>query len=119
MKEYPKLESLPAGEGLDRLIAMTPYLGAILTDDNVTGALTQGEQPQGENATRATIKALGLRRMNALVPVLLRDHRDDIFGLLSAYSGETPAALRGETYGELAARIKSMLNDEGMTAFFN
>ena len=43
MKEYPKLAALPAGDGLDRLIAMTPYLGAILTDDKVTDALTQGD----------------------------------------------------------------------------
>lgn len=119
MKEYPKLAALPAGDGLDRLIAMTPYLGAILTDDKVTDALTQGNQPQGETMTRATVKALGLRRINALVPVLLRDHRDDLFGLLGAYFGETLDTLRGETYGELIARVKSMMSDESVTAFFN
>ncbi len=116
--KYPTLAELPAEEGIDRLIGMTPYLGNILTDEALTNALTADPPKENQPMTRAMVMATGMKRMNALLPVLLKTHREDIYGLLSAYYAIPITELQGESYGALVSRIKNIINDESITAFF-
>ena len=112
-----KISELTTNEGLDVLCEITPYLGAIVTDDELVAELKRKTDVSNES-TQAQVWAAALDKLTKLMPIILKTHRSDVYGIVGAVNGKTEDEIARQGFIKTASEIRDIINDKEFKDFF-
>ena len=111
-----KFSQLTTDKALDVLYEITPYIANIATDDELMAVI--GKAVKREGMTRAGVLLLGAEKLTKMVPVLLKTHRDDVYGVVAAVNGKTVDEIREQNFIKTTAQIVEVIKDKELLDFF-
>lgn len=111
-----RLSELTTDAAADVLCTITPYITNITADSAITDTISTAIKTEG--LTKAGVLLVGAQRINTLAPLLLKDHRTDVYGILAAIEGVSVAEISAQPLLDTMAQIRELLRDEDFLAFF-
>ena len=111
-----KLSELSTEQALDVMCQITPYIANIAGDSDLLSALK--EKLGGEKKSVAELYAYGAQKIAQLVPILLKNRRDDVFGLLAVLNGMEPKEIAAQGFPQTLAQIREAVQDKELIDFF-
>lgn len=112
-----RLSELSTDKALDVLCELTPYVSNIASDDAVVGAV--GKIMDTNKDLNLYGKGLLLvERMGEVVPVLLKTHRADVYGILSVMSERTAAEIAAQPIRDTIRQARELFRDPELLSFF-
>lgn len=112
-----KLSELSTDQALDALCELTPYVSNIVSDETMVGAV--GKVIEGAETLNVFGKALVLtERIGEIIPVLLRNHRSDMYGILSVLNEKSAAEIAAQPVRDTIQQIQEAFQDVELLNFF-
>ena len=111
-----KISELSTGHAADLLCRMTPHIAGIVSDKALLDALKE-KMGDGKHSA-AEIYTYGAKKVSEILPIVLNDHRDDLFGILAALNEKTPEEIAGQNVLETMYQVREALNDRELADFF-
>ena len=96
---------------LDQMLDLLPYIRNILSDKRLKD-LGQKMRP-GKDGQPAELDSLSA--MEKVFPVMLSEHRADLYGILAVQMGKTPDEVKALPFEAIRQTLKS----DSMRAFFD
>lgn len=112
-----RLSELTTDESLDALCAMTPYINNIMVDQDLSEELRSTIDPKNLK-NKAEMLHEGMKKINALVPIILKKHRGDVYGILSVLNEKTPGEIGKQNFIVTAIQIREAVKDKALLDFF-
>jgi len=112
-----KLSEFTTDESLDALCSLTPYINNIIIDADLTEELRRKIDPE-HMKSKSEVMLEGARKINALVPIILKNHRADVYGILSVLNGKTLEAIGKQNFLVTASQIRDVVKDKALVDFF-
>lgn len=112
-----RLSECTTEQAMGVLCEITPYISNIATDDELLGELRAAIKP-GEDATRGMMILLVVEKINKIVPVVLKKHKADVFGIIAALNGKTPEKIAKQNILVTMAQIREIVKDKELLDFF-
>lgn len=111
-----KLSELTTDECADVLCELTPYIVNIVSDKEIMNAV--GKAVDKKTITQVGIMLLGAQKITAIIPLLLKTHRSDIYAILSIVGEKSVEEVAAQNIMATMWHIKELLNDKEMVSFF-
>lgn len=112
-----KLSELSTDRALDVLCELTPYISNIASDEAVVKSV--GKIVDAEKDLNIYGKGLLLvERMGEIVPVLLKTHRPDVYGILSVMNERPAAEIAAQKITETIRQVRELFQDPELLSFF-
>lgn len=113
-----KISELTTDRAADVLCEISIYALNILSDKELLTALrTQIDGTSGDS-TKAELIAIASEKIAELIPLLLKKHKNDVFGIVAAVNGLTLEQVRKQKIITTANAIKEMAQDKDLIDFF-
>lgn len=112
-----RLSEISTERAADLLCEITPYVSNIVTDEELLGELKKAIAPNGAN-TRAELLAIGLDKVNKIVPVILKKRKNDVFGIIGALNDKTVDDIAKQNFLATMRQIKEIIKDKELIDFF-
>lgn len=112
-----KISELTTEEAIDYLCEMTPYVANISADEELLKVLRE-KLGGADKASRAEIYTFGAAKISKMVPILLKTHRNDVFGILSVANGVPAEEIGKQNIMETMNQVKALCADEELLSFF-
>lgn len=110
------ISQLTTDRAADVLIELTPYIANIVKDEILTNTL--GKTIDTEGMSRIGIVAAGVQRLSDYIPFLLKDHRSDLYGILSILNEKTAKEIAAQNIMQTISMTKEVLQDKDLIDFF-
>lgn len=111
-----KLSQFTTDGALDALCQLTPHIASITTDQAFINEV--GKIMDTKDKSVYGMYALLVDRASAIAPILLRDHRADVYGILSVLNGKEPQEIAAQSIGETFSQLREVFQDKELAAFF-
>lgn len=111
-----KLSELSTEKALDVMCQATPYIANIVGDSDLLSSLK--EKLGGEKKSIAELYTYGAQKIAQLIPILLKNHRDDVFGLLAVLNDMEPKDIAVQGFTRTLEQIRSAVQDKELIDFF-
>lgn len=112
-----KLSELSTDKALDALCELTPYVSNIVSDEKMVDVV--GRVIENAETLNVFGKALVLtERIGEIVPVLLKTHRPDIYGILSVVNQKEQREIAAQPAAETIRQVRELFGDRDLLAFF-
>lgn len=112
-----KLSELSTDKALDVLCELTPYISNIASDDAVVGAV--GKIVDTDKDINLYGKGLMLvERLGEIVPVLLKTHRPDVYGILSVMNERPVAEIAAQKITDTIRQVRELFQGQELLLFF-
>lgn len=112
-----KLSELSTDRAADVLCELAPCVGNITNDEEVVktiGKVMEG----GQELNRYGQIMLVVGRIGEFIPLLLKEHRPDVYGILSVMNERPAAEIAAQKLTETMRQVKELFQDEEFVAFF-
>lgn len=112
-----RLSELSTDKAADVLCEISVYALNILMDDELRESLKEqidAEKPK----TAGEQYAIGAQKIGQWVPLILKKHRDDAFGILAAVNGISVDAIRKQNIVKTMHQIRELVKDKDLIDFF-
>ena len=109
-----KLSEFSTDRACDVMCALTPYLSNIALDNTLVDTLKEKLHAE----TRAEMLATGAERFNKVVMILLKEHREDVFGILAVLNDTTAEKIGKQNLIKTMSQIRDIANDKELLTFF-
>nr|DAV51263.1 MAG TPA: hypothetical protein [Caudoviricetes sp.] len=113
MKLFSQLSTDEAGEVTLRIA--TPITN-LIEDENLV-AEVQKTMPKGET-TRLAVKRFGLAKIVNLLNIAIKQHRTDVYEILSAFNGLTAEEIGKQNFLVTCKQVSDLLHDKDFVDFF-
>ena len=113
-----KLSELSTDAVCDALIAMTPCIENICTDEKIMGQMRDKLGINRREMTRGEIMLLGMKKLASLVPLLLKEHRTDVLGIVGAVNDIPPEVVAQQNILHTSKQIADIILDREFLDFF-
>lgn len=111
-----KLSELTTDECADVLCELTPYIVNIVSDKEIMDAV--GKAVDKNTITQVGIMLLGAQKITAVIPLLLKTHRPDIYSILSIVGEKSVEEVAEQNIMATMWQMKELLNDKEFVSFF-
>lgn len=111
-----KLSELTTDECADVLCELTPYIVNIVSDQEIMDAV--GKAVDKNTITQVGIMLLGAQKITAVIPLLLKTHRPDIYAILSIVGEKSVEEVAAQNIMATMWQMKELLNDKELVSFF-
>lgn len=112
-----KLSDLGTDECLNVLCEITPSVSNIVSDKELFNTLGKGVD--GRGTTDAGMFMLTVKRLFTAVPLLLKNHREDIYSIVSTVGGEkTTEEIAAQNIMVTLNQVRSLMRDKVLIDFF-
>ena len=111
-----KLSELTTERAADVLCELTPYIANITGDKPLLDELSNKFDRKGKSA--AELYTFAAHKYATLVPILLKDHREDVFGMLAVLNETEPEKIANQNILSTMMQVRSVLKDKELLAFF-
>lgn len=112
-----KLSEYSTDSAMDLLCELTPYINNIVTDEKLLSELNDTVS-KGETLTKSAIYAAGVKKINAIVPIVLKTHKSDVYGIIAAVNGTSPESIASQNVLKTMSQIKDIAKDKELVSFF-
>ena len=110
-----KLSELSTERAADVLCEITPYIANLTSDNDLLNTL---KEKIGAGKSMAEIYVYGAKKIAALVPIVLKNHSEDVFGLLSVLNDMDVEAVRKQNVLKTIWQVKELVQDKELINFF-
>lgn len=111
-----RLSEMTTDETLDALCEITPCVGRIVKDENIISTIGTAMDTTG--MTRTGVLMAGLDRIGALIPALLKDHREDLYHILAVMNRVDPAEIAAQKLTVTLTQLEELRDDRELLTFF-
>lgn len=112
-----KLMELSTDKALDVLCELTPYVSGICSDSELLSTL--GEKTDSdENMNTYEKFALLAGRISKIIPILLKRHRPEVYGILSVLKEKSVEEISSQNVRKTAQQLKEEFQDKELLDFF-
>lgn len=111
-----KLSQLTTDEALDVLCEITPYVASIVSDEGLMDTI--GKSVKKEGVTRAGMMLLGAEKLSKIVPVVMKDHRSDVYGIIAAVNKMNVGKIANQNVIKTSMQIREICKDKELLDFF-
>nr|DAQ57882.1 MAG TPA: hypothetical protein [Caudoviricetes sp.] len=111
-----KLSEFGTDECLDVLCEITPHIVNIVSDEEIMNAI--GKPMDKTTVTKVGVMLLGAQKITAVVPLLLKTHRADIYAILSVMGGKSVEEVAKQSTMATLWQIKTLSEDKDLLNFF-
>lgn len=113
-----KISELTTERAADVLCEVSIYALNILSDKELIASLRMQLEGTDGDRTKAEMIAIASEKVAELVPLLLKKHKDDVFGIVAAVNGLTLEQVRQQKIIKTMNAIKEMAQDKDLIDFF-
>lgn len=111
-----KLSQLSTDKAADMLCELTPYIANITGDTSLLDELAHKFDSKGKSV--AELYVFAAKKYTALVPILLKTHKADVFGVLAVLNETTPEAVGKQNVLSTMRQIREAFKDKELLDFF-
>lgn len=111
-----KLSELSTGRAADVLCEITPYIANIAGDKLLLDTLK--EKLGGDNKSAAELYVYGAKKLSAIIPIVLKDHRGDVFGILSVLNETEIESIAAQNVLLTVQQVREAVQDKALVDFF-
>lgn len=111
-----KLSDLTTDRAADVLCECSIYISNICADAELLDTLRQQIDTDGKS--RAELLSIAFEQYAKLVPLLLKAHRNDVFGILAAINGAKLKDIKAQSLMTTMEQIRELATDTEFIAFF-
>ena len=112
-----KLSELDTSRAADVLCEAGAYALNILTDEELATELKSKIDSSGE-LSRLELYTFGVQKISTLLPIILKKHRDDVFGIIAAVNGCAVKDIAHQNIMVTMQQVKELASDKDMIDFF-
>ncbi len=113
-----KISELTTERAADVLCEVSIYALNILSDKELLASLRMQLDGTDGDRTKAELIAIASEKIAELIPLLLKKHKDDVFGIVAAVNGLTLEQVRKQKIIATANAVKEMAQDKDLIDFF-
>jgi formylmethanofuran dehydrogenase subunit B len=113
-----KISELTTERAADVLCEVSIYALNILSDKELISSLRMQLEGTDGDRTKAEMIAIASEKVAELIPMLLKKHKDDVFGIVAAVNGLTLEQVRQQKIIKTMNAIKEMAQDRDLIDFF-
>ena len=111
-----KLSELSTECVADVLCELTPYIANITGDKVLLDELGKKFDSKGKSV--AELYTFAAHKYAALVSILLKEHREDVFGALSVLNETEPEKIAEQNVMETMRQVRDVFQDKELVSFF-
>lgn len=111
-----KISQLTTDNALDVLCEITPFVSNIVTDNELME--TVGKAIKRDGLTKAGVMLLGVEKLSSLMPIVLKSHRDDVYGIVAVLNGMEPEEIARQNVIKTSMQIRDICKDKELLDFF-
>ena len=111
-----KLSQLTTERAADVLCELTHYIANITGDKALLDELANKFDSKGKSA--AELYTFAAHKYATLVPILLKDHREDVFGVLSVLNETELDKIAKQNIMETMKQVRDLFQDKELLDFF-
>lgn len=112
-----KLSKLSTDRAADVLCELAPHVSSIVGDKALLDELSK--KLDTKNKSVAEIYTFAANKCALLVPVLLKDHRSDVFGILAILNETDAETIGKQNVMETMRQVKEAMTDKELIDFFS
>lgn len=112
-----RISELTTDRAADVICEITPYVSNIASDDELLAELRAAIDPK-KAASKAELLVMGAEKLTKLVPIVMKKHKADVFGLLSALNDCTAEEIGRQNIIKTMVQIREMIKDKDLMDFF-
>lgn len=113
-----KISELTTERAADVLCEVSIYALNILSDKELIASLRMQLEGTDGDRTKAELIAIASEKVAELIPLLLKKHKDDVFGIVAAVNGLTLEQVRKQKIIATANAVREMAQDKDLIDFF-
>lgn len=113
-----KISELTTERAADVLCEVSIYALNILSDKELLASLRMQLEGTDGDRTKAELIAIASEKIAELIPLLLKKHKDDVFGIVAAVNGLTLDQVRKQKIIATASAVREMAQDKDLIDFF-
>lgn len=110
------LSQMTTDESLDAMCVVAPRFQNILDDKELIDELAK-KLPKGEHS-QIEIYRFAMSRIFVLLPVVMKNHREDVYNILSAFTENTAEECGKQNILKTMGQVRKLLKDEALMDFF-
>ncbi len=111
-----KLSQLTTDEALDVLCEITPAVASIVGDEELMNVI--GKAVKREGMTRAGMMLLGAEKLSKIVPVVMKEHRSDVFAIVATVNKVSAEEIASQNVIKTSMQIRELCKDKELIDFF-
>ena len=111
-----KFSQLTTDRALDVLCEITPYIANIAADEEIIQTI--GRSVKREGLTSAGVLLVGAEKLTKAVPLLLKNHRDDVYGVVAAVNEADRETIAQQNILKTTKQLVEVLRDKELLDFF-
>ena len=112
-----KISEMRTDSATDVLCEIVPYINDIASDEKLLAEIKRKVVPDKE-LTRAEYLAIGVEKINNIVPILLKDKKNDIYGIIGALNDKTIGEIADQPFLVTLKQIQEIIKDKDLIDFF-
>ena len=112
-----KLSQLSTERATDVLCELTPYIANIVEDADLMESLRSAIDTE-QVKTKADLIAIGAGKVTRLVPIILKNRRSDLYGILAVLNEKSVEEIAKQNLLVTMRQIKDMTKDKELVDFF-
>lgn len=110
------LSQMTTDETCDVLCIAAPCIQNMADDKKLVSELSR-TLPKDEHSQMGVYR-FWISRIAVLVPIVLKDHRTDFYGILCAFNGLSEVECGAQPLMQTLAQVKELCNDKDFVDFF-
>ena len=111
-----KLSTLSTERALDVLCEITPYVASMMGDKHLLDTLAKKLDMSG--ASVAEIYVNGANKIAEIAPIMLKDHREDVLGILAVLNECDVKQIKEQNIIQTMKQVKEAAQDKELIDFF-
>ena len=111
-----RLSELTTERAADVLCELTPYIANITGDKALLDEL--GEKFNSKGKSVAELYTFAAHKYATLVPILLKEHRNDVFGVLAVLNECSADEIAKQNIMETMKQVRDLFQDKELLDFF-
>ena len=112
-----KISEMSTDNAMDVLCELTPYVTNIVTDEALVGELKKAIDFKEAN-TMAEKMALTAGKITKIIPILLKNRKSDVFGIVGVLNGKTIDEIAKQNIIVTMKQIRDISKDKELLDFF-
>lgn len=112
-----KLSELNTDQALDVLCELTPYVDHIVSDNDILSEIGKVENFK-DGITQQGLFVIWAGRISRIIPVLLKTHRTDVYGILSIINEKTVGEIAAQPISKTIKQAREIFRDPELLSFF-
>jgi hypothetical protein len=112
-----KISEISTDNAMDVLCELTPYVTNIVTDEDLVGELKKAIDFKEAN-TMAEKMALTAGKITKIIPILLKNRKNDVFGIVGVLNGKTVDEIAKQNIIVTMKQIRDITKDKELLDFF-